>query len=143
MHYFWRGDMTHFSSPLPFQRAPVGAGQRRSPDPRGGRAVDLSRPERGSRGLGPRRSPDPHGRGAPSISAGMAPLAGAGQRTPLQMEGQPGTARAAQVRRGVTAAISNWPAPPAVGQPQQARPPRRLRPCPIFTLLLILLTTPS
>ena len=37
--------------------------------------------------------------------------------------GQPGAARVAQVRRGVTAAISNWPAAPAAGQPQQARPP--------------------
>ena len=89
MHYFWRGDMPHFSSPLPFQRgargcqaaavpqpppagapstsagqigAPAGAGLRRSPDPRGWRAVDLGRPERGSRGRGPRRSPDPRGR---------------------------------------------------------------------------------
>ena len=120
MHYFWRGDTPHFSSPLPFQR---GA--------RGCRAAAVPRPLRRARLC------------APSISAGMAPLAGTGQRTPLQTGGQLGAARAAQVRRGVTAAISNWPAAPAAGQPQQARPPHRRRPCNIFTLLLILLTTPS
>ena len=118
MHYFWRGDMPHFSSSLPFQRGD-GQRQRRSPDPRkcqdtfGGRAVDLGRPDRGTRGcraaevprqqqmvrhrprparVGRSRSraaavsrpPRPARPSAPSISAGVAPLAGAGQRTPLQ-----------------------------------------------------------
>ena len=129
MHYFWRGDMPHFSSPSLFSGAPVGAGQWRSPDPAAG-APSTSAGQIGApAGAGLRRSPDPRGwravdlggavagRGgppprparscAPSISAGMAPLAGAGQRTPLQTGGQPGAARAAQVRRGVTAAISS------------------------------------
>ena len=99
--------------------APAGAGLRRSPDPR-----HRPRPARAgqsrSRAAAVPRPPRPARSCAPSISAGMAPLAGAGQRTPLQTGGQPG---AAQVRRGVTAAISNWPAAPAAGQPQQARPP--------------------
>ena len=46
MHYFWRGDMPHFSSPLLFQR-----GTRRcraAAVPCGGRAVDLGRPEQGA-----------------------------------------------------------------------------------------------
>ena len=104
MHYFWRGDMPHFSSPLPFQR---GA--------RGCRAAAVRRPwparagHSRSRAAAVPRPPRPARSCAPSISAGMAPLAGAGQLTPLQTGGQPGAARAAQVRRGVTAATSNWP----------------------------------
>ena len=167
MHYFWRGDMPHFSSPLPFQRGARGCRAAAVPRPLR-RARRWPRPARsghpqvpGCGGLptpsdgGPStsagqsgavavpRPPRPARSCAPSISSGMAPLADARQRTPLQTGIQPGAARAAQVRWGVTAAISNWPATPAAGQPQQARPPRRRRPCPIFTLLLILLTTPS
>ena len=123
MHYFGRGDMPHFSSPLPFQQGT-----------RGCRAAEVPRPPRMARRrprparVGQSRSlaaavprpPQPARSCTPSISAGMAPLAGAGQWTPLQMGGQPVAARAAQVRRGVTAAISIWPAAPAAGQPQQA-----------------------
>ena len=68
MHYFWKGDMQHFSPPLPFQRGraecrrllardlggpegvPARAGLRQSPNPRGQRVVDLGGPERGARG---------------------------------------------------------------------------------------------
>ena len=46
-----------------------------------------------------------------------------GRPDTLADRGQPGAARAAPVRRGVTAAISNWPAAPAAGQPKQARAP--------------------
>ena len=46
MHFFRGGDGPHFSPPLPFRRARARAGQRRSPDPRGGRAVDLGAPAR-------------------------------------------------------------------------------------------------
>ena len=61
MHYFWRGDMPHFSPPLPFQpragatsAGPIGGARvcraAAVPDPRGRRVVDLCRPERGARG---------------------------------------------------------------------------------------------
>ena len=122
MHYFWRGDMPHFSSPLPFQRGARGC--RAAAVPRPPRmARRRPRPARAgqsrSRATAVPRPLRPAGSCTPSISAGMAPLAGASQRTPLQTGGQPGAARAAQVRRGVTAAISIWPAAPAAGQPQQ------------------------
>ena len=125
MHYFWRGDMPHFSSPLPFQRGARGC--RAAAVPRPPRmARRRPRPARAgqsrSRATAVPRPLRPAGSCTPSISAGMAPLAGASQRTPLQTGGQPGAARAAQVRRGVTAAISIWPAAPAAGQPQQVWP---------------------
>ena len=126
MHYFWRGDMPHFSSPLPFQRGACGC--RAAAVPRPPRmACRLPRPARAGqsrpRAAAVPRLPRPARSCMPSISAGMAHLAGAGQRTTLQTGGQPGAACTAQVRRGVTAAISNWPAASAAGQPQQARPP--------------------
>ena len=62
MHYFWRGDMPHFSSPLLFQRGARGCRTATVPRPHGGRAVDLGRPERGGCGRGRRRSSDPRGR---------------------------------------------------------------------------------
>ena len=135
MHYFWRGDMTHFSSPLPFQRGACGCRAAAVPQPprrarRRPRPARVGRPHlpghlrrarrrpRPARSGHPRvpgcggpptprmarrrprparaglsrsrvavagpRPPRPARSCAPSISAGMAPLAGAGQRTPLQ-----------------------------------------------------------
>ena len=184
MHYFWRGDMQHFSPPLPFQRgraecrrvlardlggpdrgrprvpgcgspptpvagasstsaglsgAPAGAGQWWSPNPRSRRAVDLGRPEWGASACRAAVVPDPRGRravdlgrpeqGAPTCQAAAVPrpLRRARRQPRLARHpcrrGPAGAARAAPVRRGMTAAISNWPAAPAAGQPKQARPP--------------------
>ena len=136
MHHFWRGDMPHFSSPLPFQR---GA--------RGCWAAAVPRPPRRAR-RGPRLAraglPRVPGCGGPPTPADGAPWTSAGQSravavagrggppTPaagavvlalhFSRDGTPGRRLAAdtladggpaQVRRGVTAAISNWPAAPA------------------------------
>ena len=87
MHYFWRGDMQHFSPPLPFQQGAPTC-----------QAAAVPRPLRRAR-----RQPRP-------------------ARHPCR-RGQPGAARGAPVRRDVTAAISNWPAAPAAGQPKQVQAP--------------------
>ena len=177
MHYFWRGDMPHFSPPLPFQLragarprrarsgAPACAGLRQSPTPAAGASSTSAGLSGAPAGGGQWWSPTPAA-GAPSTSAGQSgaparaglrwsltpadgvPSTSAGQsrapaharrrRSPnpcggravdlgrpdtLADGGQPGAARAAPVWRGVTAAISNWPAAPAAGQPKQARTP--------------------
>ena len=164
MHYFWRGDMPHFSSPLPFQRGARGCRAAAVPRPPR-RARRRPRPARSGhpRVLGCGGPPTPTD-GAPSTSAGQSgavAIAGrGGPPTPVAGtvvralhfggDGTPGRRRAADTladggpaRRSPSSPISNWPTAPAAGQPQQARSPRRQRPCPIFTLLLILLTTPS
>ena len=177
MHYFWRGDMPHFSPPLPFQPhagarprrarsgAPACAELRQSPTPAAGASSTSAGLSGAPAGGGQWWSPTPAA-GAPSTSAGQSgapacarlrwsltpadgvPSTSAGQsRTPAHARrrrspnpcggravdlgrpdtladgGQPGAARAAPVRRGVTAAISNWPAAPAAGQPKRARAP--------------------
>ena len=158
MHYFWRGDMQHFSPPLPFQRgraecSRVLARDLGGPDRGGPRVPGCGSPPTTAAGgsltsgacAGRPRVPGSGGpltpaAGAPSTSAGQS---GAPARAGLRWSpdprgrhavdlgrpdtladgGQPGTARAAPVRRGVTAAISNWPAAPAAGQPKQVRAP--------------------
>ena len=123
--------------------APAGAGQWWSPRPPQP-ARRRPRPTRAGRqrvpGCGGPPTPTA---GAPSTSAGQSGApARAGLRWSLNPRGrravdlgrpdtladggQPGAARAARaapVRRGVTAAISNWPAAPAAGQLKQARAP--------------------
>ena len=200
MHYFWRGDMPHFSPPLPFQwgraecrrvlardlggpdrgrprvpgcgspptpaagasstsaglsGAPAGAGQWWSPDFRSRRAVDLGRPERGASACRAavvprppqpaRRRPRPARAGRQRVPSSVVPDP-CGRRAvdlsrpdTLADGGQPGAAHAARRdRRNLKLArrTGRWPAKASTG-------PRRRRPCPIFTLLLILLTTPS
>ena len=107
-NYLVRGyspSMHYFSSPLPFQRgargsldplrrapstsagqigAPAGAGLRRSPNPRGWRAVYLGRPERGSRGRGPRRSRGRRGRARPPFRQGWHPWPAPGSGHPCR-----------------------------------------------------------
>ena len=197
MHYFWRGDMPHFSPPLPFQPragarprrarsgapacaglrqsptpaagasstsaglsgAPAGGGQWWSPDPRSRRAFDLGRPERGASACRAAVVPDPRGRRAVDLgrpeqgartcqaAAVTQPLRRACRRPwPARHPCRRGPARRSP--RGPSAAgrdrhnlklarrTGRWPAEASAG-------PRRRRPCPIFTLLLILLTTPS
>ena len=204
MHYFWRGDMPHFSSPLPFQRgraeccrvlardlggpdrgrprvpgcgspptpaagesstsaglsgAPAGAGQWWSPDPRSRRAVDLGRPEWGASACRAAVVSDTCGRravdlgrpeqGARTCQAAAVPRPlrrARRQPRPARHPCRRGPARrsprcpsvAGRDRRNLKLArrTSRGPAEASAG-------PRRRRPCPIFTLLLILLTTPS
>ena len=197
MHYFWRGDMPHFSPPLPFQPragarprrarsgapacaglrqsptpaagasstsaglsgAPAGGGQWWSPDPRSRRAFDLGRPERGASACRAAVVPDPRGRRAIDLgrpeqgartcqaAAVTQPLRRACRRPwPARHPCRRGPARrsprgpsaAGRDRRNLKLArrTGRWPAEASAG-------PRRRRPCPIFTLLLILLTTPS
>ena len=197
MHYFWRGDMPHFSPPLPFQPragarprrarsgapacaglrqsptpaagasstsaglsgAPAGGGQWWSPDPRSRRAFDLGRPERGASACRAAVVPDPRGRRAVNLgrpeqgartcqaAAVTQPLRRACRRPwPARHPCRRGPARrsprgpsaAGRDRRNLKLArrTGRWPAEASAG-------PRRRRPCPIFTLLLILLTTPS
>ena len=197
MHYFWRGDMPHFSPPLPFQPragarprrarsgapacaglrqsptpaagasstsaglsgAPAGGGQWWSPDPRSRRAFDLGRPERGASACRAAVVPDPRGRRAVDLgwpeqgartcqaAAVTQPLRRACRRPwPARHPCRRGPARrsprgpsaAGRDRRNLKLACrtGRWPAEASAG-------PRRRRPCPIFTLLLILLTTPS
>ena len=197
MHYFWRGDMPHFSPPLPFQPgagarpwrarsgapacaglrqsptpaagtsstsaglsgAPAGGGQWWSPDPRSRRAFDLGRPERGASACRAAVVPDPRGRRAVDLgrpeqgartcqaAAVTQPLRRACRRPwPARHPCRRGPARrsprgpsaAGRDRRNLKLArrTGRWPAEASAG-------PRRRRPCPIFTLLLILLTTPS
>ena len=197
MHYFWRGDMPHFSPPLPFQPragarprrarsgapacaglrqsptpaagasstsaglsgAPAGGGQWWSPDPRNRRAFDLGRPERGASACRAAVVPDPHARRAVDLgrpeqgartcqaAAVIQPLRRACRRPwPARHPCRRGPARrsprgpsvAGRDRRNLKLArrTGRWPAEASAG-------PRRRRPCPIFTLLLILLTTPS
>ena len=197
MHYFWRGDMPHFSPPLPFQPragarprgarsgapacaglrqsptpaagvsstsaglsgAPAGGGQWWSPDPRSRRAFDLGRPERGASACRAAVVPDPRGRRAVDLgrpeqgartcqaAAVTQPLRRACRRPwPARHPCRRGPARrsprgpsaAGRDRRNLKLArrTGRWPAEASAG-------PRRWRPCPIFTLLLILLTTPS
>ena len=72
MHYFWRGDMPHFSSPLPFQRGRA--------ECRCVLARDLGRPDRGRPRLPGCGSPPSPAAGASSTSAGLSGApAGAGQ----------------------------------------------------------------
>ena len=197
MHYFWRGDMPHFSPPLPFQPragmrprrarsgapacaglrqsptpaagasstsaglsgAPAGGGQWWSPDPRSWRAFDLGLPERGASACRAAVVPDPRGQRAVDLgrpeqgartcqaAAVTQPLRRACRRPwPARHPCRRGPARRSP--RGPSAAgrdrcnlklarrTGRWPAEASAG-------PRRRRPCPIFTLLLILLTTPS
>ena len=147
MHYFWRGDMPHFSPPLPFQpragarprRARSGAGSGGPPTPAAG-APSTSAGQSGAPARAGLRWSLTPADGVPSTSAGQSrePAHARRRRSPnpcggravdlgrpdtLADGGQPGAARAAPVRRGVTAAISNWPAAPAAGQPKQARAP--------------------
>ena len=151
MHYFWRGDMPHFSPPLPFQPragarpqraqsgAPACAGQWWSPTPAAGASSTSAGLSGAPARAGLRWSLTPAD-GVPSTSAGQsrAPAHARRQRSPnpcggraidlgrpdtLADGGQPGAARTAPVRRGVTTAISNWPAAPAAGQSKQARAP--------------------
>ena len=197
MHYFWRGDMPHFSPPLPFQPragarprrarsgapacaglrqsptpaagasstsaglsgAPAGGGQWWSPDPRSRRAFDLGRPERGTSACRAAVVPDPRGRRAVDLgrpeqgartcqaAAVTRPLWRACRRPwPARHPCRRGPARrsprgpsaAGRDRRNLKLArrTGRWPTEASAG-------PRRRRPCPIFTLLLILLTTPS
>ena len=82
MHYFWRGDMPHISPPLPFQWGRVGCQDTDAPRPGLGSGGDAAACWRAT---GP-RTPRPAWSCVPSISAGTAPLAGAGQGTPLQAE---------------------------------------------------------
>ena len=109
MHYFWIGDMPHFSPPLPFQRGRA--------ECRCVLARDLGRPDRGRPRLPGCGSPPSPAAGASSTSAGLS---------------------------GAPAGAGQWwsPRPPQPAAEASAGP-RRRRPCPIFTLLLILLTTPS
>ena len=216
MHYLWRGDMPHFSTPLPFQQGraescrvlardlggpdrgrPRVPGCGSPPTPAAGAsstsaglsgvpAVVVPRPPQLARRqpwparAGRQRVPGCGGpptptAGAPSTSAGQSgaparaglrwsltpadgmPWTSAGQSRPpaharprrspdpcggravdlgwpdtLADGGQPGAARAAPVRRGVTASISNWPAAPTAGQPKQARAPVGLAPFSTF-----------
>ena len=197
MHYFYRGDMPHFSPPLPFQpragarprrarsgapacaglwqsptpaagasstsvglsEAPAGGGQWWSPDPRSRRAFDLGRPERGASACRAAVVPEPRGRRAVDLgrpeqgartcqaAAVTQPLRRACRRPwPARQPCRRGPARrspsgpsaAGRDRRNLKLArrTGRWPAEASAG-------PRRRRPCPIFTLLLILLTTPS
>ena len=197
MHYFWRGDMPHFSPPLPFQPragarprrarsgAPACAGLRQSPTPTASASSTSAGLSGAPAGGGQWWSPDPRS-GAPWTSAGQSgapvraglrwsltpadgvPSTSAGQsrapaharrrRSPnpcggravdlgrpdtLADGGQPGAnprgpSAAGRDRRNLKLArrTGRWPAEASAG-------PRRRRPCPIFTLLLILLTTPS
>ena len=176
MHYFWRGDMPHFSPPLPFQPragarprrarsgapacaglrqsptpaagasstsaglsgAPAGGGQWWYPDPRSRRAFDLGRPERGASACRAAVVPDPRGLRAVDLGRpeqGARTCQAAAVTQPLRACRRPWPARhpcrRVPARRsprgpsaaGVTAAISNWPAAPAAGQPKQARAP--------------------
>ena len=125
MHYFWRGDMPHFSSPLPFQRGRAECRRVLARDlggPIGGaracRAAAVPRPLRRARRQ-PRPARHPCIRG-PARRSPRAPSAAGRDRRNLKLARRTG--------RG--------PAEASAG-------PRRRRPCPIFTLLLILLTTPS
>ena len=193
MHYFWRGDMPHFSPPLPFQpragarprRArsgapacaglrqsptpaasasstsaglsgvPAGGGQWWSPDPCSRRAFDLGRPEQGASACRATVVPDPRGRravdlGRPEQGARTCQAAAVTQplrracRRPWPARRGParrsprGPSAAGRDRRNLKLACrtGRWPAEASTG-------PRRRRPCPIFTLRLILLTTPS
>ena len=175
-HYFWRGDMPHFSPPLPFQWGRA--------ECRRVLARDLGGPDRGRPRVPGCGSPPTPAAGASSTSAGLSGApAGAGQwwsPDPLASDGvtstsacqsrcqaaavprplrrarrQPGPARhpcrrgparrsprspsaAGHDRRNLKLAprTGRWPAEASAG-------PHRRRPCPIFTLLFILLTTPS
>ena len=170
MHYFWRGDMPHFSPPLPFQPragarprrarsgapacaglrqsptpaagasstsaglsgAPAGGGQWWSPDPRSRRAFDLGRPEQGARTCQAAVT-QPVRRACRQPWPARHPCRrGPARRSPR------GPSAAGRDRRNLKLArhTGRWPAEASAG-------PRRRRPCPIFTLLLILLTTPS
>ena len=144
MHYFWRGDMPHFSPPLPFQPragarprrarsgAPACAGLRQSPTPAAGASSTSAGQSGAPARAGLRWSLTPAD-GVPSTSAGQsrAPAHARRRRSPNPCGGRavdlgrPDTlADGGQpVRRGMTAAISNWPAAPAAGQPKQARAP--------------------
>ena len=153
MHYFWKGDMPHFSSPLPFQRGRaecrrVLAHDLGGPDRGRPRVPGCGSPPTPAAGASSTSAPRVPGSGGPPTPAAGTPSTSAGQsgaparaglrRSPdpcggravnlgrpdtLADGGQPGAARAAPVRWGVTAAISNWPAAPAAGQPKQARAP--------------------
>ena len=150
MHYFWRGDMPHFSSPLPFQRGACGC--RAAAVPRPPRlARRRPRPARagrsGAAGVGgpPRWSPDPRGRRGhahPPFRQGWHPWPAPGSGHPCRRgpaRGSPcGPSAAGRDRRNLKLARRTGRGPAAA-----SATPRRRRPCPIFTLLLILLTTPS
>ena len=113
--------------------------RRWSPDPHSRRTVDLGRPERGASACRAAVVPDPRGRRAVDLGRpeqGARTCQAAAVPRPLRRarrrprparhpckRGQPGAARAAPVRRGVTETILNWPAAPAAGQPKQARAP--------------------
>ena len=139
--------------------APAGGGQWWSPDPCSRRTFDLGRPERGASACRAAVVPDPRGwravdlgrpeQGARTCQAAAVtqPLRRACRRPwPARHPCRRGPARrsprgpsaAGRDRRNLKLArrTGRWPAEASAG-------PRRRRPCPIFTLLLILLTTPS
>ena len=83
MHYFWRGDMPHFSSPLPFQRGARGCWAAAVPRP----------PRRARRRPRPARSGHPRvpGCGGPLTPADGALLTSAGQSGAVTVAGRGGT----------------------------------------------------
>ena len=130
MHYFWRGDMPHFSPPLPFQPragtrprrarlgAPACARLRQSPTPAAGASSTLAGQSGAPARAGLRWSLTPAD-GVPSTSAGQsrAPAHARRRRSPnpcggravdlgrpdtLADGGQPGAARTAPVPQSQT-----------------------------------------
>ena len=113
--------------------APAGGGQWWSPDPRSRRAFDLGRPERGARTCQAAAVTQPLRRACSRPWPARHPCRrGPARRSPR------GPSAAGRDRRNLKLArrTGRWPAEASAG-------PRRRRPCPLFTLLLILLTTPS
>ena len=118
MHYFWRGDMPHFSPPLPFQPragarprrarsgAPACAGLRQSPTPTAG-APSTSAGRRAGRPHMPGGGGHPTpAAGVPSTLAGQTPLqTGASQAQPARPQcgsqtGPPHRPLASRSKRG-------------------------------------------
>ena len=174
MHYFWRGDMQHFSPLLPFQQG--------REECRRVLARDLGGPNRGRLRVPGCGSPLTPSAGSSSTSAGQSGApARAGVRwsvTPADARRRPRRARAGRphmpgprplrrarrrprlarhhCRRGPARRSPRGPSAAGRdrhnlklarrtgrGPAEASAGPCRRRPCPIFTLLLILLTTPS
>ena len=124
MHYFWRGDMPHFSPSLPFQRGRA--------ECRRVLARDLGGPDRGRPRVPGCGSPPTPAAGASSTSAGLSGApAGAG----LRWSPDPHSRRAVdlgQPERAPGRAGLRWSLTPADGVPStsagQSRAPAHARP---------------
>ena len=119
MHYFWRGDMTDFSSPLPFQRGARGCRAAAVPQPRGGRAVDLGRPDQGTHGCWAAEVPRP-----PRMARRRPRPARAGQSRAAAVPRPDPRGRHGCARPPFRQGWHPWPAPGS-GHPCRQGPARR------------------